>query len=182
MKKFLILFIALTMIAALAACQPAGKPEATAEPTEAAVATAEPTAEPTEAPTAEPTEEPTAEPTEEPTEVPDTTEALVAQYAELAKSQMDALAQSFAAYYEMTSYAEGRSFVLQYKYNEGLQGDAEQIKSSLDASAASNIAMYDELSAFAKDEDVSVIYRYLNSDGTPLLDYVIDKDYAANNR
>ncbi|MBO4562144.1 MAG: DUF4854 domain-containing protein [Clostridia bacterium] len=175
MKKYTMIaaiVIAAMILAALVGCRGSEvKPVPTEEPTAA------PTAEPTEAPTEEPTEVPTEEPTAEPTQEADSTEELIAQYAEMIKPQMEAIMQAQDVL-DIDCYAEGKALVIEYKYRYEVSVDIETLRGSLDAQGASCANMYTELAAYANDEDVSVILRYLTCEGEKLLDYVVDKDYS----
>ena len=79
---------------------------------------------------------------------------------------------------DIDCYAEGKALVIEYKYRYEVSVDIETLRGSLDAQGASCANMYTELAAYANDEDVSVILRYLTCEGEKLLDYVVDKDYS----
>lgn len=165
MKKLIALISAVLMLAALAACT--GGADAPA---------------PTEAPTAAPTEAPTPAPTEAPTEAPaetaDPAEAAVEEYAKKFLPQLESMKALFAGVMELDCYAEGRTFVLEYKYVDKFTGTPELLRKSLDETAEGFVSMYEELSGYADSDEVMIVLRYLDSDGSKILDYVIDKEFA----
>lgn len=165
MKKLIALISAVLMLAALAACT--GGADAPA---------------PTEAPTAAPTEAPTPAPTEAPTEAPaetaDPAEAAVADFAEEFSPRLESMKTLFAGVMELDCYAEGRTFVLEYKYVDKFTGTPELLRKSLDETAEGFVSMYEELSGYADSDEVMIVLRYLDSDGSKILDYVIDKEFA----
>ncbi|MBR3299210.1 MAG: DUF4854 domain-containing protein [Clostridia bacterium] len=195
MKRSCILALCAAILISAAACSndPAADPTAapTAEATIEASSTPEVTAEPTEEPTAEPTEEPTEEPTAEPTEEPtaepsgepmsdEQIAAKVSEYTEAVNAQYATLSDFFAAQgMSCVAKAEGADCVTEYTYLQQVEFDAEQITAALDEKWSTYKAMYDELKTFVGSEDVRVILRYVNFDGTKLLDYVVDKTYHA---
>lgn len=191
MKRSCILALCAAILISAAACSndPAADPTAapTSEATIEASSTPEVTAEPTEEPTAEPTEEPTAEPTEEPTAEPsgepmsdEQIAAKVSEYTEAVNAQYATLSDFFAAQgMSCVAKAEGADCVTEYTYLQQVEFDAEQVTAALDEKWSTYTAMYDELKTFVGSEDVRVILRYVNFDGTKLLDYVVDKTYHA---
>lgn len=200
MKKFSILALCAAVLISAAACknEPANTDntaaptseatiEASATPEATAEVTAEPTEEPTEEPSEEPTEEPTAEPTEEPTAEPsgepmsdEQIAAKVNEYTETVNAQYATLSDFFAAQgMSCVAKAEGADCVTEYTYLQQVEFDAEQVTAALDEKWSTYKAMYDELKTFVGSEDVRVILRYVNFDGTKLLDYVVDKTYHA---
>ena len=192
MKKSSILALCAAVLISAAACknEPANTDntaaptseatiEASATPEATAEVTAEPTDEPTEEPTAEPTEEPTAEPSGEPMS-DEQIAAKVSEYTETVNAQYATLSDFFAAQgMSCVAKAEGADCVTEYTYLQQVEFDAEQITASLDEKWSTYKAMYDELKTFVGSEDVRVILRYVNFDGTKLLDYVVDKTYHA---
>lgn len=196
MKKFSILALCAAVLISAAACknEPANTDNTAAPTSEATIeasatpeATAEVTAEPTEEPTEEPSEEPTAEPTEEPTAEPsgepmsdEQIAAKVNEYTETVNAQYATLSDFFAAQgMSCVAKAEGADCVTEYTYLQQVEFDAEQVTAALDEKWSTYKAMYDELKTFVGSEDVRVILRYINADGTKLLDYVVDKTYHA---
>ena len=200
MKKFSILALCAAVLISAAACknEPANTDntaaptseatiEASATPEATAEVTAEPTEEPTEEPSEEPTEEPTAEPTEEPTAEPsgepmsdEQIAAKVSEYTETVNAQYATLSDFFAAQgMSCVAKAEGADCVTEYTYLQQVEFDAEQVTAALDEKWSTYKAMYDELKTFVGSDDVRVILRYVNFDGTKLLDYVVDKTYHA---
>jgi|GEM_PF-7025811 len=181
--------------------------EASATPEVTAEVTAEPTEEPSEEPSEENTEEPSEEPSEENTEEPseenteepseENTEeptaepsgepmsdeqiaAKVNEYTETVNAQYATLSDFFAAQgMSCVAKAEGADCVTEYTYLQQVEFDAEQVTAALDEKWSTYKAMYDELKTFVGSEDVRVILRYINADGTKLLDYVVDKTYHA---
>lgn len=172
------------LLVSLAACakKPQDEPAVTDEPAATGEATAEPTGEATEEATEEPTEEPSAEPTEEaaePTEeATGTPEEMVAKYAEQNAAAMDAIKESLAGTMDFDAFAEGTAYVMQYKYLTEEAATAEALVESLDAQASVYKPIYEELSAFAGSDEVSVVLRYLTNKGETILDYVVNKEYA----
>ena len=168
------------LLVSLAACakKPQDEPAVSDEP----AVTGEATAEPTEEATEEPTEEPSAEPTEEaaePTEeAAGTPEEMVAKYAELNAAAMDAMKESLAGTMDFDAFAEGTAYVMQYKYLTEEAATAEALVESLDRQASVYKPIYEELSAFAGSDEVSVVLRYLTNEGETILDYVVNKEYA----
>lgn len=168
------------LLVSLAACakKPQDEPAVSDEPAVTGEATAEPTEEATEEPTEEPSAEPTeeaAEPTEEATGTP---EEMVAKYAELNAAAMDAMKESLAGTMDFDAFAEGTAYVMQYKYLTEEAATAEALVESLDAQASVYKPIYEELSAFAGSDEVSVVLRYLSNEGETILDYVVNKEYA----
>ena len=168
------------LLVSLAACakKPQDEPAVTDDPAATGEATAEPTEEATEEATEEPSAEPTeeaAEPTEEATGTP---EEMVAKYAELNAAAMDAMKESLAGTMDFDAFAEGTAYVMQYKYLTDEAATAEALVASLDAQASVYKPIYEELSAFAGSDEVSVVLRYLTNKGETILDYVVNKEYA----
>ena len=161
------------LLVSLAACakKPQDEPSVTDDP----AATGEATAEPTEEATEEATEEPSAEPTEEAAGTP---EEMVAKYAEQNAAAMDAMKESLAGTMDFDTFAEGTAYVMQYKYLTEEAATAEALVESLDAQASVYKPIYEELSAFAGSDEVSVVLRYLTNEGETILDYVVNKEYV----
>lgn len=171
MKKTVIILLIAAFVLAFAACKPSQP--APAEPTEAAVPTDD------AAPTAEVTAEPTAELTAEPTDEPaDEVAAKVAQYAELVKPQIAQVAESMKDTISIDVYAEERALVMEYRYVEDVPVSVETLRTTIINSGETYLQTYNELKDFAGSDEVSVILRYLASDGTNILDFVIDKDFV----
>ena len=200
MKKFSILALCAAVLISAAACknEPANTDntaaptseatiEASATPEVTAEVTAEPTEEPSEEPSEENTEEPSEENTEEPTAEPsgepmsdEQIAAKVNEYTETVNAQYATLSDFFAAQgMSCVAKAEGADCVTEYTYLQQVEFDAEQVTAALDEKWSTYKAMYDELKTFVGSEDVRVILRYINADGTKLLDYVVDKTYHA---
>lgn len=168
------------LLVSLAACakKPQDEPAVTDDPAATGEATAEPTEEATEEATEEPSAEPTeeaAEPTEEATGTP---EEMVAKYAEQNAAAMDAMKESLAGTMDFDAFAEGTAYVMQYKYLTEEAATAEALVESLDAQASVYKPIYEELSAFAGSDEVSVVLRYLTNKGETILDYVVNKEYV----
>ena len=188
MKRFSIIALCAAVLISAAACttEPANS-DATAAPTAEATieasATPEATAEVTEEPSEEATEEPSEENTEEPSGEPMSAEqiaAKVVEYTEAVNAQYATLSEFFASQgMSCVAKAEGADCVTEYTYLQQVEFNAEQVTEALDTSWSTYKAMYDELKAFVGSEDVRVILRYINADGTKLLDYVVDKTYHA---
>ena len=175
MKKVSILALCAAILISSAACSndPAADPTAapTAEATIEASATPEVTAEPTAEATAEPSGEPMSA---------EQIAAKVSEYTEAANAQYATLSEFFAAQgLSCVAKAEGADCVTEYTYLQQVEFDAEQVTAGLDEKWSTYKAMYDELKTFVGSEDVRVILRYVNFDGTKLLDYVVDKTYHA---
>ena len=204
MKRFSIIALCAAVLISAAACtnEPANSdataaptaeatieasatPEATAEVTEepSEEATEEPSEETTEEPSEENTEEPSEENTEEPSGEPMSAEqiaAKVVEYTEAVNAQYATLSEFFASQgMSCVAKAEGADCVTEYTYLQQVEFNAEQVTEALDTSWSTYKAMYDELKAFVGSEDVRVILRYVNADGTQLFDYVVDKTYHA---
>ena len=196
MKRFSIIALCAAVLISAAACtnEPANS-DATAAPTAEATieasatpeATAEVTEEPSEEATEEPSEEATEEPSEETTEEPsgepmsaEQIAAKVVEYTEAVNAQYATLSEFFASQgMSCVAKAEGADCVTEYTYLQQVEFNAEQVTEALDTSWSTYKAMYDELKAFVGSEDVRVILRYVNADGTQLFDYVVDKTYHA---
>ena len=181
MKKSFFLALIAAFVLSSAACQNSGSEtdQPTANPT--AEVTAEATAEATEEATEEPTEEPAEEITEEPSEM--STEeiaAKVSEYCEAVRSAIDAQASSFENLgLSVDVKSEGSDYITEYTYLQQSDVDPDALSSSLDLQWSTFKNMYTELSSYVGSDDVRVVLRYLNADGTKLLDYVVDKTYHA---
>lgn len=136
---------------------------------------------PTEVPTEAPTEAPTASPTEAPTEEPvsDTLADRIHSYIEAFLPSLESIKDSVKDIFDIDCYAEDKSLVLEYRYLQDFAGTAEALMESLNDNARSFVEMFNELKEYTGSDEVSVILRYINSDGSHILDYVADSELAA---
>lgn len=109
---------------------------------------------------------------------PKTTEELVAEYAAKGQSSLTEIAEATGGVLDVALFAEGKNLVYEYRYLLDFSGTAEALTESLDNEGSTFYNLYKDLAKYAKDESVSVIVRYYAKDGSKLVDYVIDKDYA----
>ena len=105
-------------------------------------------------------------------------EDMVAKYVELNRSSLDEVAESVKDTMKVTCFAEGKSIVIQYDYLLDNANDPESTRKALDSVGTTYKAMYDELAAFVKDEDVSIVLRFNQKDGSRILEYIVDKNYV----
>lgn len=153
-----ILLIAALMLA-FAACKPKSDE---VKPTEAAVTDGAP-----------------AEQTPSPSEdTRDKVAVKVAQYAALVKPQIAQVAEAMKDTLSVDVYAEERALVMEYKYVNDTPVDVESLKTTISSTGETYLQTFDELKGFAGSDEVSVILRYIASDGTKILDYVIDKNFV----
>lgn len=170
-KKALPIGLALALSLPLFACKKAETPLATPEPT--AIVTEQPTAEPTEAPTAEPTLDPEAQKQAE-------IEARVANYCAIMKPSVAELSSQLeASGMSVEALSEGKDLVFKYTILSSVAdgAPASVLRESLDTQGAALVQTYNALAAFAGDDSVRFIIRYVDSREKTLLNYVIDKNY-----
>lgn len=109
---------------------------------------------------------------------PEKVEKRVAAYAEKVKPQIAEIAETMKDTLAVDVYAEGASLIMEYRYLSDLGVDEDALRRTLANSDESFLESYNELKKYAGSDTVSVIMRYLASDGTKILDYVIDKDFV----
>lgn len=144
----------------------------------APLATETPTEIPTETPTEAPTEIPTEAPTEAPEEDDDPVSAKLKQYLKEFQPQLEALRTVFGSSMEIDCAVEGKYFIINYRYLEPFGGTAAALRKNLDDTAQNYAPMYEEIAEYSGSDEVAVIMRYIDSDGTHILDYIVDKEFA----
>jgi len=170
-KKALPTVLSLALSLSLFACKKSETPTETPEPT--AIVTEQPTAAPTEAPTAEPTLDPEAQKQAE-------IEERVANYCSIMKLSIAELnSQLEASGMSVEALSEGKDLVFKYTILSSVAdgAPASVLRESLDTQGAALVQTYNALAAFAGDDSVRFIIRYVDSREKTLLNYVIDKNY-----
>lgn len=109
---------------------------------------------------------------------PEMIEKRVASYAERIKPQVVEAMEAMKETLAVDVYAEGASLVMEYRFLSDVNVDTAAIERNLINSGETFKGSYDDLRKYAGSDTVSVVIRYLASDGSKLLDYVIDKDFV----
>lgn len=107
-------------------------------------------------------------------------EAKVKEYCNLARPAVEAQKEVFDNLGMSAEIkAEGFDCITEYTYKEQMEVDTDALNRQLELSWSTYKAMYDELHAYTGSDRVRVVLRYINADGTKILDYIVDKTYHA---
>ena len=106
----------------------------------------------------------------------------IQEFIDSQKDGIDAVKESMADTMVIDCYREGKSVVMEYKYVHDTTVTAESLENSIESASGNTYKqMYDALKDYTGDDSVSIVLRYLNTDGTLILDKVFDKDYVPKN-
>ncbi len=106
-------------------------------------------------------------------------EEKIQEFIDSQKTEFDLIKESLADSMTIDCYREGKSVVMEYKYIHDVLVSAESLENSIEASAGNTYKqMFESLRDYTGDDSVSIVLRYIKTDGTVILNKVFDKDYV----